>query len=102
VLEDCGTNKAAASLWRLHPVRNVTLGTADPSWLAVGFAVSHAGVEHVVSVVHGQKGKSLDDHSAACFNRRAPKPGDFPESTDPEPRHKPEALPNPAGDRGPS
>lgn len=76
--------------------------TADLLRLAVGSAVSHAEPEHVVSVVHGQKGKSLDDHSAACFNRCAPKPGGFPESTDSKPRHKPEALPNPAGTGGPS
>lgn len=77
-------------------------GTADPPRLAVGSPVSHAGPEHLVSVVHGQKGKSPGDHRAAYSNRRAPKPGAFPESTDPEPRYKPEALPNPAGTGGPS
>lgn len=72
-------------------------GTADLPQLTVSSAVSHAEPEHVVCVVHGQKGKSLGDHSAACFNRCALKPGDFPESTDAEPRYKLEALPNPAG-----
>lgn len=53
-------------------------------------------------MVRGQEGKSLDGHSAACFNRCAPKPEDFPKSTDPKPRNKPEALPDPAGSSGPA
>lgn len=77
-------------------------GTADPPWLTIDDSVSHAGPERVVSIVHGQKGKSPGDHRAACSNRRAPKPWAFPESTDSEPRYKPEALPNPAGTGGPS
>lgn len=42
-------------------------------------------------MVCGQEGKGLDSHSTACFNRSAPKPEDFPKSTDPKPRNKPEA-----------
>lgn len=86
--EDVGHRK------EIPPCPEHRVGIANPPWLALGSPSPPTGLKHEVSMVRGQKGKSLDGHSAAGFNRCAPKPEDFPDSTDPQPGNKPEALPD--------
>lgn len=85
---------------KITPYPEHHVGIADLPWLALGSPSLPTRLKHEVSMVHGQKGKNLDGHSAACYSRCAPKPEGFPELADPEPRNKPEALPDPAGTSG--